>query len=418
MFNGAETDQWRRSAGAVIASGQRRPNETQPAWACWNRGHRRRFTVGLEEELMLLGSSPVALAERNDSVLRGLSEELAMHAAPETHAGTIELATGVHSGVGAAVTELASLRARLAEELEPMGLFAASAGTYPLEHPDEFRVSTSARYGGIGESMRVLARREPTFALHVHVGVPDPEDAIRLLNGLREAVPILIALSANSPFSQGRDTGFASVRTVIFQGFPRTGTARRFEDYADYVETVDALIASGALADPTFLWWDVRLQPQLGTVELRMMDAQTTIADNAALVALVMALARAVLEEDESGTTEVWTGPELLAENRFLAARDGLDAQLIDPATHRLVPARALLGGLVSRCRAHADPIGLIELDRVARLAAAGGADRQRRWARTGGPNGVVARLAQRFAPPGATLAATNSHSLPRVERL
>lgn len=233
---------------------------------------------------MLPGSSPVALAERSETVLRGLSTELSARTAPETHAGALELATGVHSDVGSAVAELASLRAQLAHELAAMGLLAASSGTYPLAHPGEFRVSTGARYGAIGESMRGLARREPTFALHLHIGVPDPEDAIRLLNGLREAVPILIALSANSPFTQGRDSGFASVRTVIFQGFPRTGTARSFENYADYVETVDALIASGALPDPTFLWWDVRLQPALGTVELRMMDAQTTIADSAVLI--------------------------------------------------------------------------------------------------------------------------------------
>jgi carboxylate-amine ligase len=121
------------------------------------------------------------------------------------------------------------------------------------------------------------------------------------------------------------------MRTVIFQGFPRTGTARSFENYADYVETVDALIASGALPDPTFLWWDVRLQPALGTVELRMMDAQTTIADSAALIGFVMSLARAVLDgDDETRTSEVRVGPEVLAENRFLAARDGLDARLAE----------------------------------------------------------------------------------------
>ncbi len=350
---------------------------------------------------MLLSSPSLSLAQCNDAVLRGLSEELAGHAAPETHAAVIELATGVHSGVGSAVSELASLRARLAKELAAVGLVAASSGTYPLAHAGEFRVSTSARYGAIGDSMRGLARREPTLALHVHVGVPDPDDAIRLLNGLRETVPILIALSANSPFSQGRDSGFASGRTVIFQGFPRTGTARWFGDYTDYVETVDALIASGALADPTFLWWDVRLQPALGTVELRMMDAQTTIADTAALIVLVMALARAVLEGDESETQAARVSPEVLAENRFLAARDGLEAQLIDPATCQLVPARTALDVLVTRCRAHADPIGLVELDRVARLATSGGADRQRAWARAGGLVGVISRLAQRFSPSG-----------------
>jgi glutamate---cysteine ligase / carboxylate-amine ligase len=411
-----EPDRRCRSTVAAIESPKRCPSPSQPAWARWNRERGHRYTVGIEEELMLLSSSPVALAECSESVLRGLSEELAVHAATETHAAAIELATGVHPDASSAVAELASLRGRLACELARMGLLAASSGTYPLNHSGEFRVSTSARYGAIGESMRGLARREPTFALHVHIGIPDPEDAVRLLNGLREAVPILIALSANSPFSQGRDSGFASMRTVIFQGFPRTGTARRFEDYGDYVETVDALIASGALADPTFLWWDVRLQPALGTVELRMMDAQTTIADSAALAVLVTSLARSVLEDDAGDTSAPGVGAEVLAENRFLAARDGLAAELIDPATRRLVPARAALDSLLRRCRDHADPVGLVELDRVARLAASCGADRQRAWARSIGPAGLVARLTQRFAPPGAAMHRRVTPALPGVD--
>ena len=277
-----------------------------------------------------------------------------------------------------------------------MGLIPASPATYPLVYSGESRVSGAGRYRLIAESMRALARREPTLALHVHVGVPDPEDAIRLLNGLRSAVPLLVALSANSPFSQGRDTGFASARTVIFQGFPRTGTARRFRDYADYVGAVDALIASGALPGPSFLWWDVRLQPALGTVEVRVMDAQTTVGDSAALIALVLSLARAILEEDEP---EVDVGTEVLAENRFLAARDGLSARLIEPVKCQLSPARGLLDALVARCRAHADAVGAVELDRVRRLAAVSGADRQRAWARADGLVELVSRLVQRYAP-------------------
>ncbi len=191
------------------------------------------------------------------------------------------------------------------------------------------------------------------------------------------------------------------VRTVIFHRFPRTGTARWFGDYSDYVETVDALIASGALPDPTFLWWDVPLQPALGTVELRMMDAQTTIADTATLIVLVMALARAVLEGDEKETSEARVSPEVLAENRFLAARDGLQAQLIEPAMRQLGSARTALDVLVRRCRAHADPVGLVELDPVLRLATSGGADRQRGWARAGGLAGLISRLTQRVAPSG-----------------
>jgi carboxylate-amine ligase len=367
-----------------------------PRWARWNAGLRQRYTLGVEEEILLLRARDRSPAQMSDSVIAQLSTELSAHTSPETHAAVVELRTGIHTDVTGVVGELARLRSSLADELSAMGLCAVSAGTYPLASPAATRVSGSGRYGEVATSMRALARRDPTLALHVHVGVPDPEDAVRVMNGLRRAVPLLLALSANSPFCQGVDSGFASLRTMIFQGFPRTGTARRFDGYADYVNVVDGLISSGALPDPSFLWWDVRLQPALGTVEVRVMDAQSTIADSAGLIALVHALVRLELE---GAPPDQAVGPEVLAENRFLAARDGLDARLIDPTARRLVPARELLGGLLASCRAHADAVGSVELDRVGRLLAANGADRQRAWARADGMVGVVSRLRERFAP-------------------
>ncbi len=400
-------------------SGSRRPSQSPdqaryawPGWARWNGALERAYTVGVEEELMLLEPANFSLVQSSETVLPRLSGELSVHTCPETHAAIIELMTGIHSDVAGAVTELAGLRAELARELRAMGLRAASAGTYPLVYTGETRVSGSARYREVADSMRALARREPTLALHVHIGVPDPEDAVRLLNRLRGVVPLLLALSANSPFSQGRDSGFASLRTMIFQGFPRTGTARRFADYADYVAAVDALIGSGALPDPSFLWWDVRLQPSLGTVEVRVMDAQTSIADTAALIALVHSLARLELEGE---ATDLGVGPEVLAENRFLAARDGLEARLIDPVKHRLVPARVLLDALLARCGAYADAVGSVELDRVKRLAARNGAERQRLWARDGGLLELVSTLTERFAATGEI--APRTHAGRRVNQ-
>lgn len=383
-------------------------------WARWHGAVDRRYTVGAEEEVMLLDCSDHSLAAFGDVVLARLSGPLADHTAPETHAAVIELATGIHAGVAGAVAELTELRLQLAVVLSGMGLRAASAGTYPLVSSCEARVSGSERYRMVADSMRALARREPTLALHVHVGVPNPEDAIRLLNGLRDAVPVLLALSANSPFSQGRDAGFASSRTVIFGGFPRTGTARRFAGYGDYVGAVDALIASGALPDPSFLWWDVRLQPALGTVEVRVMDAQSNVADSAALIAVVQALSRLVLE----GTSPSrGLGPEALEENRFLAARDGLDARLIDPTGRKLVPVRAMADELLTKCRPHAAALGCsAELEHASRMAVANDADRQRLWLSEGGAlRHVVSMLAEQFT---AQREQTTNHNHPhRFER-
>jgi carboxylate-amine ligase len=164
-----------------------------------------------------------------------------------------------------------------------------------------------------------------------------------------------LALSANSPFCGEGDSGFASARTVIFRGFPRTGAPRVFACYAEYVEAIDALIALGALPDATFLWWDVRLQPALGTVEVRVMDGQSSVAESAPLIALVQSLARLELESEQWGTR---MDPEVLAKNRFLAARDGLDARLIDPAQRGIVPVGTLLGELLAELRPHAAALG------------------------------------------------------------
>jgi carboxylate-amine ligase len=384
----------------IAASGGSRPARhragRRPRWAQWNDGLGRRYTLGVEEEVMLLNRSDHSLAESSEAVLDRLSDDLCTHTFPETHAAVVELATGVHQDVAGAVAELGALRSLLACELSEMGLDAAAAGTYPLKTPTQTRVTGAARYRKIADSMRALARREPTLALHVHVGVPDREDAIRVFNRLRRAVPLLLAMSANSPFSQGRDTGFASARTVVFQGFPRTGTARSFVDYDDFVDAVDVLIASQALPDPSFLWWDVRLQPRLGTVEVRVMDTQSTVAQSAGLVALVQSLTRLELEGPPSRGDDI--GPEALAENRFIAARDGSVARLINPARRTLVPVRELADATVAACRPHAAELGcLAELERAERLATENGADRQRARAETTGLGGLVAALTDEF---------------------
>ena len=289
---------------------------------------------------MLLDPRDLSFAHRSDDLIASLSPELTEHISRETHAGVLELRTGVHTHAGSATAELWDLRRGLALELDPLEARTASAGMHPLASASETRISGAARYQQIAETMRSLALREPTMALHVHVAVPDPDDATRVLCRMRESVPLMVALAANSPFSRARDTGFASARTVTFDGFPRTGLPRAFACYDEYLDAIDALIASGALHDPTYLWWDVRLQPRLGTVEVRVMDAQSTVAEVAPQVALAQSMARLELE---GGMKTTPASPEVLAENRFLAARDGLEARLVDPASLRLVPARALL---------------------------------------------------------------------------
>jgi carboxylate-amine ligase len=367
-----------------------------PDWAVWNGGDE--YTLGAEEEVMLLNPHDWSLAQQIDRVLPRLPEELKRHVTRETHTSALELSTGVHRTAAGVHDELRSLRDQLDRELSALGLRAASAGTHPSTVWHETVVSSGPRYEAVYGSMRELARREPTFGLHVHVAVRGPADGIRLFNRMRVHLPLLLALSVNSPFWQGRDTGLASARTPLFQAFPRVGIPRAFRDYEDWVGAVDLLIRCDAFPEPTFLWWDVRPQPRFGTVEVRVLDAQTSVSDTAALAALVQCIARLEVEEGYV-PAELVGAQEALEENRFIAARDGMDARLIDPARERRTPARELLDQLLAACAPHAAALGCErELALVETIAECTGAKRQLALARDEGRlPGLVEALADRF---------------------
>ncbi len=366
-------------------------------WAQWPAAVAP-WTVGVEEEVMLLDPSDWSLASHADAVMSRLAGELAVHTSTETHGSALELRTDPHATVAEGMGQLEYLRGELARELGAIDLRAAVAGLHPFTLWQDTRISEGDRYRFLYGSMRELARREPTFALHVHVAVPDCESAMLALNRLRSHLPLLLALSANSPFWQGRETGLASARTPLFQAFPRVGVPRAFVDYDDYVSTIDLLLRCEAFPEPTFLWWDVRLQPRFGTVEVRIMDAQTTVADSAALTALVQCLVR--LEATEgSGADPAIDLPEVLAENRFLAARDGVDASLIDARLGRRRPVPDVLESVLDMCAPHAEDLGCAEeLQWTRNLAATPRPVRQLDLAR--GPDklrGLVEALAALF---------------------
>ena len=365
-------------------------------WSHWSAT--TPYTVGIEEEVMVLRPGALGLAARTDEFLAGLSGELAGSVSGETHQAVLELTSTPHACAGPAAAELAGLRAGLAAELGAHDLAAAAAGTHPLAVWHDVHVSRARRYQDVYASMRELARREPTFAQHVHIGVPDPERALILLNRLRGHLPLLLALSANSPFWQGRDSGLASARTSIFQAFPRVGIPRMFDDYTDYVEAVNRLLRCGAFSDPTYLWWDVRLQPRFGTVEVRIMDAQSTSDRTGALAALVQCIAHLELEEGYY-RSEIALAPEVLDENRFLAARDGMEAGLLDPVAEARVPARVALDRLLDAATPHAHDLGCAGgLERARLMAHDPGERHQRRVARGHGLPGLMRDLVAEFA--------------------
>ena len=372
-----------------------------PEWAAWRaQADDGQLTIGIEEEFMLLDPADWSLAFRSDKVQAALPAELRDRVTLETHAAVMEIATGVHRRVGDAISELSRLRDRLARALAAQSLRAAVAGTHPCAVASDTVLPSHPRYRRIGDSMRVLARREPTLATHVHVGVDSAADAIRLLNRLRAQLPLLLALSANSPFWRGRPTGFASTRTTLFDAFPRSGLPRRFGGYADWVASVERLLRAGAISDPSFLWWDARLQPRYGTVEIRIMDGQSCVEGVAALAALVQALASLELERRDD-PVEPRTD-ELIEENRFLAARDGMAARLIDERTGQRLPVIERLERLLDACRPHGRRLGCErQLDSVHRLVRHNGAEHQLAHARRDGDlRRVTAHLADAYPPP------------------
>ena len=371
--------------------------EAVAPWAHWVSSDP--YTIGLEEEVMLVDAEhDWALARRVDEVIPALTPDLAAHVSAETQNSVLELASSPHHSAGDAAAQARELRTKLAAQLNPMALWAAAAGTHPLAIWTDTRISGGERHQTVYGLMRELARREPTFGLHVHIGVADPDSAVTLYNRLRTHLPLLLALSANSPYWQGRDSGLSSARTPIFQAFPRVGVPRPFDSYEEYVEAIDLLLRCEAIPEPTYLWWDVRLQPRFGTVEIRIMDVQSSPDFTHALVGLVQTIAHLELEEGFH-VSPLAGQNEVLIENRFSASRDGMHALLIDPLTETRVRADEVMTALLEVARPHAQQLGCESaLDTAAELAASNGAQRQRTiFAETGSLADLVAALAHEF---------------------
>jgi carboxylate-amine ligase len=259
------------------------------------------------------------------------------------------------------------------------GLTIGSAGTHPFAMWEDQRIAARTRYRELVSALRFVARQELIFGLHVHVGVDDPDKAIHVSNGMRVHLPVLLALSANSPFWRADETGLASTRMPIFRAFPRVGVPPSYRDWADYQREIEFMVSSGVMEDYTYLWYDVRPHPRFGTVEIRACDAQTRVEHTLALAALIQAMVKELCEHYERGAHLAEYPWQMLDENRWLAARHGLDGELVDLPSHERVATRVLARRLVDRLRPHAQDLGSeAELAGIDDLLARGnGAARQ-----------------------------------------
>jgi len=342
------------------------------------------YTLGVEEEYMLLDRETFDLVQHIDTVLAAVAgHELEERINAELMQSVIEITTPVCTTAADVARELGQLRAYVTEIASTKGLRVGSAGTHPFSLFERQRITARDRYHDLVDQMQYVARRELIFGMHVHVAVDGAEKAIQIVNGLLAHLSQLLALSASSPFWRGEPTGLASSRQMIFAAFPRSGPPPRFRDYNDYAEVVGQLERTGCIADYTHIWWDIRLHPRFGTVEVRICDAVTRVEDAVAIAAFCQALVKRFSEQFDRGEEIPSYHRILTAENKWLAARYGLEAPVMDLATGRRnrVPVAQLVRRTLREIEPHARELGSDrELEGIGDILSRGnGADRQLR---------------------------------------
>ena len=313
------------------------------------------FTIGIEEELMIVDRETLELVNAIESLLEDAQDG---EIKPELMESVLEIATKPCANTAEAGTQLRALRQQVRANAAGKGLTIGSAGTHPFAMWEDARIVQRPRYRELISALRFVARQELIFGLHVHVGVDDPEKAIHVANGMRFHLPILLALSGNSPFWRADATGLMSTRTPIFRAFPRVGIPPAYADWDDYRSQIDFMVESGVMADYTYLWYDVRPHPRFGTVEIRVCDAQTRVEHTLALAALIQAMVHELAIGFEAGERLPRMPWQLLDEMKWLAARHGLAGDLLDLPGRERLPARDLARRLLDRLREHAQQLG------------------------------------------------------------
>jgi glutamate---cysteine ligase / carboxylate-amine ligase len=342
------------------------------------------YTLGVEEEYQLLDGRTLDLVQHIETMLDAVSgHELEERINAELMQSVIEITTPVCRTIADVNHALLELRGYVTEVARSKGLRVGSAGTHPFSLFERQRITAKDRYRALIDQMQYIARRELIFGMHVHVAVDDPEKAIKVVNGLLPQLGPLLALSASSPFWRGEPTGLASSRQMVFSAFPRSGPPPRFRDYADYAEVVGQLERSGCIADYTSIWWDIRLHPRLGTVEIRICDAVTRVEDAVAIAAYCQALVKHLSERYDAGEEIPSYHRILTSENKWLAARYGLEAPVMDLGSGRRnrIPVARLVRRTLAEIAPHARELGSErELEGVRDILSRGSsADRQLR---------------------------------------
>jgi carboxylate-amine ligase len=334
------------------------------------------YTIGIEEELMILDAESLGLVNAIESLLEDAPTG---EIKPELMESVLEISTEPCANITEAGQQLRALRRQVIDTAGARKMAIGSAGTHPFAMWEDQRIVARPRYRDLISALRFVARQELIFGMHVHVAMDGPDKAIHVANGMRVHMPVLLALSANSPFWRADPTGLASTRTPIFRAFPRVGMPPTYKSWEDYERRIEFMIGTRVIDDYTYLWYDVRPHPNFGTVEIRVMDSQSRIEHTIGLAALVQAMVRELAVHFDEGRQLSNYPYEMLDENKWLAARHGLEGELVDLPHATRIPTRELARRLIDRMREHAQDLGAsAELDAVEDLLERGnGASRQ-----------------------------------------
>jgi carboxylate-amine ligase len=337
------------------------------------------YTLGIEEEFAIVDPHTRELRSHIQEILEGGKVLLKEQIKPEMHQSVVELGTEICDSIEHARAHVVDLRSKLANLAGKAGLKIASAGTHPFSHWRDQLITEGERYQEIVRDMQSLARANLIFGLHVHVGIPDRETAIHVMNQTRYFLPHVYALSVNSPFWVGQDTGLKGYRLKVFERFPRTGIPDAFESLSEYEDYCKLLVKTGCIDNPKKIWWDIRLHPFFDTLEVRVCDAQSRVDDTLAIAALLQAVISKLFKLLRQNTTFRVYRRRLLDENRWRATRYGIDGKLIDFGRETEVETRSLLNELLEFVSSEVKELGSArEMAHIERIMREGtGADRQ-----------------------------------------
>src|SRR5690348_5006192 len=337
------------------------------------------YTLGIEEEFAIVDPQTRELRSHIQEILEGGKVLLKEQIKPEMHQSVVEPGTEICADIKSAREHVIDLRSKLANLAGERGLKIASAGTHPFSHWRDQLITEGERYQQILRDMQTLARANLIFGLHVHVGIPNRDAAIHVMNQARYFLPHIYALSVNSPFWVGHDTGLKGYRLKVFERFPRTGIPDSFESLSEYNDYCKLLVKTGCVDNAKKIWWDIRLHPFFDTLEVRVCDAQTRVDDTLAIAALIQAVIAKLFKLLWQNTTFRIYRRRLLDENRWRAARYGIDGKLIDFGKEAEVEERSLLNELLEFVASEADELGTHrEMAHIERIMREGtGADRQ-----------------------------------------